>query len=136
MDPNNGQEPNIQTPSQPAVPPVQQPAPIPTQTPPNPVSAASPPMAQVSKNGSKKGIILLLLLIILALGMGSYILFAKNQLNTTQKTSSESNTSTAIPTSTIVPTEAIVISPAAADDVNVASPDADLKSIEKDLQEL
>ena len=62
--------------------------------------------------------------------MGYYVFFAKNQLNTAQKASSN-NKSAVIPTVT-VPT----ITPATVDEVKIGSPEADLNGIEKDVQGL
>jgi len=140
MDPNNNQPINtnpfgqpvqqpaipqpVATPFSSPVPSAQQPTPIPT-----PVPDAPTPIPQAPKRGSKKGIILLIILVILVLGMTVYILFVKNQLNTARKTATD-NTSIAIPTTT--PTAI----PATVDEINVASPDADLKAIEDDVQGL
>lgn len=111
MNPNNNQPINSNPLGQPATPPT-----------------AAP---QIPQSGGKKGIILLIILLILALGMGGYVLFAKNQLNNKQKTAAE-NTSIAIPTTTITPT----VTPATINEVMVASPEADLINIEKDIQGL
>ncbi len=112
MDPNNAQQPNVQPVQQAVTEPVQQPA--------------MPEAAPKSKN--RKGIILIVILLLLVLGTGFYVLFAKRELNTTQKTSTD-NTSIVVPT---VPT----VTPATAEQVNVETPDANLDSIEKDIQGL
>lgn len=133
MDPNNNQPINTNPLGQPVAPQplVVAPTPIvePTQTVP-PVAPAAPvmPPPQMPKGGSKKGLVLLIILIILILGMGYYVFFAKNQLS--KKTS---NTSTAIPTVTAVPTPT---TPATIDEIIIASPEADLKLIEQDVQGL
>ncbi len=137
MDPNNNQPINTNPFAQPAqqpvaapAQPVQQPTPTPTPTPAVP-TVTPETMPQAPKNRSKKGTILLIILIILILGMGFYVFFVKNQLNTAQKTSTE-NTDTVVPTATIAP----IVTPASVDEINLASPDADLKDIEADLQGL
>ena len=137
MDPNSNQPINtnpleqpVQQPVDVPVQPVQPPASSPMPAPTTPIISAEP-IAQAPKNKSKKGILLLIILIILILGMGFYVFFAKNQLNTAQKVTT-GNTSTVIPTATIAPTA----SPATADEVIVESPDADLKDVETDLQGL
>jgi hypothetical protein len=60
--------------------------------------------------------------------MGYYVFFARNQLNSSQKDSSN-NSTVAIPTIT----EAI---PATIDEVNISSPGAEINEIEKDLEGL
>ena len=150
MDPNNNQpintnplgqpvppapEPPIAAPSATFVPPVQQPisaTPSAQAVPPAAPTATSMPY-QNPNNGSKKGVIFIVILLILIAGMVFYVLFAKKQLNTAQKTSTN-NTSVAIPTATIAPTAAPT--PATVDQVNVESPDSSLKDIEGDVQEL
>lgn len=138
MDPNNNQPTNTNPLGQPAVPqpvgtpfsspvpPVQQPPPAPA-----PTITTPAPTPQAPKSAGKKGIILIIILLILIVGMGFYVFFVKNQLNTIRKSSTD-NTSTVIPTVTIAPT----VTPASVDEINVASPDADLKGIEKDVQGL
>ncbi|MDZ4228470.1 MAG: hypothetical protein U1E54_04470, partial [Candidatus Levybacteria bacterium] len=89
MDPNNNQPINTNPLGQPApqpvatpVQPMQPPAPTPVAPPPaEPVAVAAEPITQAPNNKSKKGILLLAILIILILGMGFYVFFAKNQLN-------------------------------------------------------
>lgn len=144
MDPNNNsQSTNTNPLGQPvqqptAVPPVQQPitpnsmqstppiAPTPITPPAEPIAVSMPP--QAPKGGHKK-IILLIILILLILGMGTYVFFVQNQVKTVQKT--PANTSVVMP-----PTVAPTVIPATVEEVNVASPDADLKSIENDTQGL
>lgn len=142
MDPNNNQPINTNPFGQQVTPePVVNPTPMPESAvqqptpavpPPAPTVTAAPvtaPVPETPKNGSKKGIILLIILLLLILGLGTYVFFVKNQLSTAKKTSTQ-NTSTAIPT--IVPTA----TPATIEEINVASPDADLKTIETDVQGL
>ncbi len=138
MDPNNNQPINTNPLGQPSIPqpvinPVQPQPPVPTTPIPSaatPVSATEP-IAQGPKNKGKKGILLLIILIILILGMGFYVFFAKNQLNTAQKATTD-NASVVIPTEPIAPTAG----PATIDEVIIESPDADLKGVEADLQNL
>lgn len=124
-------DPLIPTPAQP---PIQQSAP-----PPPPIADSTPtvmttPVAAAPvtpKKGNKKVLSLLIILLILALGIGAYILFAKNQLDNVQKAST-GNTSIVVPTPTIAPTA----TPATADQINVESPLIDLSGIETDIQDL
>jgi len=111
--------PSFQAPVPPPVMPTMPPIPTPVMTPP-----------LTPKQGSKLPI-LLVILIILILGMGYYIMFAKNKIEMTQKAATE-NTSVVVPTATITPT----VTPAAIDQINVASPDADLNGLDKDVQGL
>jgi hypothetical protein len=142
MDPNNNQPINTNPFGQPVAPqPVVSPSPIPIPEPlaqqpvppvvppavPTPVSVPTP---EAPRSNGKRLIALIVILLILILGMCSYLFFVKNQLNTAQKSSIES-TSVVIPT-IILPTA----TPATVDDINVASPDADLKTIEVDAQSL
>lgn len=117
MDPNNIQQPTTMQAAQ------------------QPVQANLSPMetSPSPKPGSKKGIILLAIVLILALGMGSYVLFAKKQLSTTQDMSTY-NKSTIVPTSTIAPT----ITPATVEELNVENPSSSsaLQEINTDLQGL
>lgn len=122
MDPNNNQPINTSPLGQPV-------APQPNVAPPPVPEPVPTPMPGIPRNGSKKGIILIIILLILALGMAFYVFFVKNQLSNKQKTSAE-NTSIVIPTITATAT------PATVDQVSVASPDADLKAIESDVQGL
>lgn len=158
MDPNNNNQPINTNPlgqpsapqpaaeAQPAAPaaassipesPIQQPvtppaAPAPV-TPPAPVQPVPPaPSAPVvpppPKPGNKKSLLLLVILLVLAVGMAVYVLFAKNQINTAKNAPIE-NTSVEIPTITATP----VPTPATVDQIEIASPEADLKGIETDV---
>jgi uncharacterized protein HemX len=143
MDPNNNQTSQPMTNANPAEQPV-----MPPQAPVNPIEGAVPPVqpttgippmppimpTTMSQNPPKKGSklpVLLVILLILILGMGGYVMFAKNQMNTQQKVATE-NQNTVIPAPTVQP----VVTPATVDDVNIASPDADLNSLDKDVQGL
>lgn len=119
MDPNSNQSINTQQ--------TKQVTPTPVQS--NPVPTPPSPIPQAPKSGGKKVIALLIILIIFALGMWGYIIFVKNRINNQQKRSAE-NTSVIIPTITPTPT------PASVEEIDVASPDADLNNIEKDIQGL
>lgn len=141
MEPNNNQPINTNPFGQPVAPqpaaapfpssvPPQEPTPTPIQTAPA-TPAATAVSSPTPKNGGKKIIALLIILLILALGIGGYVLFAKNQLKSAQKISTENNTSV-VPTETIEPT----VTPATIEGLNVENPDADLKTIESDLQGL
>ena len=126
MDPNNNQ-PSATNPIQQPVPqPVSQPAAPVQSPPPTPVSEASAP-----KKGMGKGIILLIILLLLVLGIGGYILFAKSQMNNTQKTATD-NTSSVLPT----PKPTLVPTPLPENDLDVASPEGDLIDIEADVKGL
>ena len=115
MDPNNNQS-----------------TPVPTPAPVSTPIASSKPMPETPKSGGK-GIILLIIILVLVIGMAAYILFAKNQLNYIQKTSTNS-TSVILPS----PTLAAVASPTPGSvaELNVVSPENDLQSVENDLQTL
>jgi len=122
------------------VPPMPQPQPTftPTPPPPAPEPVAPPPvtpviptvmMPQAPKQGSKLPMLLIILLILI-LGMGGYIMFARNQIEVQQKAATE-NTSIIVP-----PTPTPTLAPATVDDVNIASPEADLNGLDKDVQGL
>jgi uncharacterized protein HemX len=142
MDPNNNQpiQPTTDTNplGQPAVnsqPPV---TPVEGVVPPMQPTPGIPPMPPVmpvtmAQNPPKKGskLPLLLILLLLAIGIGAYVIFAKNQINNEKKAATQIQ-STVIPTPTVQPE----VTPATVDDVNVASPDADLKTLDKDVQGL
>lgn len=134
MDPNNTQQPNAQQPGfqESMAKPVQPAMPESNVSVVAPPAVSPEPMDHKPKSVSKKTILILLLLLIFAVGMGGYVYFAKNQLKSAQKISTENSTSTAIPTETTAPT----ITPATVEELNVESPDADLKIIEGDLQGL
>lgn len=130
MDPNTNQP----TGTNPTVPPIPQPAaPEAAVTPPAQPTPATPvapaPVGETPKKGGKKWLILLLILLLLAVGIIAYVLFAKNQMNKAQKETTE-NTSTVLPTPTLVPTLA------PEEDLEVASPEADLLDIELDVKGL
>jgi uncharacterized protein HemX len=143
MDPNNNQpiQPTTDTnplgqtavDSQPPVTPVEGVVP-PMQ--PTPGIPPMPPVMPVTMNQNppKKGsklFLLLLLLLLLVIGMGVYVVFVKNQTSNEKKVATQIQ-STVIPTPTIQPE----VTPATVDDVNVASPDADLNTLDKDVQGL
>lgn len=120
MDPNNSSPINSNISAQPAA---EQQAPVQQSTP------VVEPIPAASSNKGNKGIVILLIMVILGIGMATYVLFAKNQIKITQKNSTES-------TSVVTPTTAPVAAPVTVDEINVSSPDADLKSIETDAQGL
>jgi len=132
MEPNNNQpfQPMNTNPlgqpvaPQPVAPP---PSPIPPEQQPTPGSIIPDNPGQ----GNNKGILLLIILIILIAGMGYYAMFAKNQINTDQKVATENKT-TVIPAATPTPE----VTPATVEEVNIASPDADLNGIQTDVQGL
>jgi hypothetical protein len=138
MEPNNNQPINPlgqQTaPQQPmpnpfaAAAPLIQPQPTPAPTP--TVSAAPAPAPEAPRNGNKKGLILAVILLILTVGMGYYVFFARNQINTARDKSSE-NSTVVIPTVTRESTTQTTI-----EGVTIASPEADLVDLEKDQQGL
>lgn len=125
MDPNTNQPIGTSPLQQPAVPqavatpPVQPAAPIVASQNPN----------ENSKKGMGKGIILFVILVLLAIGIVIYILFAKNQMNNTQKTATDNNSS-AIPTPTSVPTLA------PEEDLEIVNPEADLLELDSDVKSL
>lgn len=131
MDPNNNQPIGTNPLQQPTAP--QPVAPQPVQSPPpTPVSeAGSAPLSGASapKKGMGKGIILLVILLLLAVGIIAYILFAGAQMKNNQKTTIDNN-STIAPTATTVPTLA------PEEDLEVASPEADLLDLDADLKGL
>lgn len=123
MDPNNNQ-PIGTNPQQPV-------APKPVATPPlQPVAPDAPQNADGNpKKVVGKGIILIVILILLVVGMAAYILFAKIQMNSSQKTTTD-NSSSVMPSPTAVPTLA------PEEDLEVASPEADLIDLEADVKAL
>lgn len=128
MDPNNNQPINTNPLQQPAAAPVA-PAPA-TPTPPaQPVQTVAPQNPPSTPKSNKKILILLLLLVLLIIGMGGYVFFAKNQMDNKQKTSTPIQ-SVVLPTPTLAPTLA------PEEDLEVASPEADLLEIEADLKGL
>jgi len=96
-----------------------------------PLQNITTPPQETSKNGSKK-LILLIIIILLISGMAAYVIFANNRTKITQQNTAN-NSIIAIPTKTPVATSP---TPATIEEINVASPDADLNGIEKDIQEL
>lgn len=145
MDPNNNQPlgTNPNPVGQPAVPPMQPmeasvpaspqipvapPPPAPTPPPP-PALTNTPDISLAPKAKSSKTIILLVILLLLVIGMIVYILFAKNQMDNTQKAAID-NTSTILPSPTPIPTK----SPEA--DLEVESPEADLIELDADVKGL
>ncbi len=126
MEPNLNQptetNPLVQPTTQPPVPPVEPAAPIaPTPAPTN--------TPETPKGTGRKSAILIIILLLLVIGMAAYILFAKNQVNENQKAATD-NSSLELPTPTQVPT------PAPEEDLEVASPEADLLDLEADLKGL
>lgn len=122
MDPNNNQ-PLENTPIQQAAPAA---VPVTAQ------SAAQPMPTRTSTPPKEKGnkvIILLVILLLLAVGIIVYVLFAKNQMNKAQETTSN-NTVLVLPSPTAVPT----LTPE--EDLEVASPEADLLELEADAESL
>lgn len=93
-------------------------------------------ISQSPKKGNGKGTILLILLLLLIIGIAVYALFAKNQLNHMQKTSTD--TTAPIPQSPgIGGGKAPSISPSTPQDgLNIDSPESDLQGIEKDVSGL
>lgn len=126
MEPNNNQPINTNPVAQPvsqSVPATEAslvtPAPEPTVGP------------EASKGKGNKVIILLVILLLLAIGMIVYILFAKDQLNKVQKEAVEnSSVITPSPSPTLVPTLA------PEEDLEVASPEADLLELDADVRGL
>lgn len=137
MDLNDNQPINTNPLQQPAAPqPVAPTAPPPPQpttpsTPPaQPIqTTVTPQNPPITPKSNKKILILLALLILLIVGIGGYVFFAKNQMNNKQKAATD-NQSVVIPTATTAPTVA------PEDDLEIASPEADLSDIEQDLQGL
>ncbi len=134
MEPNNNQPINTNPLQQPVVP---QPITTPTDTVlvvPPPTPPAEPTQTTDNQNtqspkNNKKILILIAVLILLLVGMVTYVMFAKNQLSNKQKTDT-SNQSVVLPTATIAPTKT------PENDLDIASPEADLQDIEKDVQGL
>jgi uncharacterized protein HemX len=143
MDTNNNQPIGTQpmqppvtdnTVQQPFTPPMTPPV-APTTPPPSanqPIIStpvASEPVAQEVSGGHKKGTLLLLLLLLLVIGIGAYVLYAKNVFNTAQE--APVNSTVAVPT-VIVATP----TPATVEQINVEDPTTDLDAIDKDAQGL
>ena len=126
MDPNNNQPIGTNPIQQPVPQPVSQPA----ATPPvQPAPAAPAPVGETPKKSNKKWLILLLILLLLAVGITAYALFAKQQMKDTQKETSD-NSILVLPTPTLTPTLA------PEEDLEIASPEADLIDIEADIKAL
>lgn len=124
MEPNNNQPVEAN--------PVQQLAPQPVPpTEVNPVAPTPEPTIspEIPKGESGKAIILLVILLLLVVGMVSYVLFTKNQMNNAQKATTD-NSSSVMPTPTVVPTLA------PEDDLEVGSPEADLLELDADVKGL
>ncbi|MDO8583150.1 MAG: hypothetical protein Q7R51_01320 [bacterium] len=96
----------------------------------NPVAQSVPPIMPPTKKNNK-AIILLLILLLLVAGMMAYILFAKNKIENAQKATTENN-STIVPSAT--PTVTPTLTPE--EDLEVASPEADLIDLEADVKGL
>ena len=123
MEPNNNQL----AVSNPVAQPVDQIVPTEASVPASNPLVASVPEGPKEKNN--KVIILLVILLLLVIGMIAYILFAKGQLNKTQKTTID-NSSLVLPSPTTVPT----LTPE--EDLEVSSPQADLLELEADVKGL
>lgn len=123
MEPNKNQEVNTS--------PIQQPA-TSSMTPSLgavPASSSVQTQGSAPKTSGKKVIILLALLLLLIVGMAVYILFAKNQLGNTQKTTTE-NSSSVLPSPTRIPTVAPL------EDLEISSPEADLLELDANVKDL
>lgn len=116
---NQEQQPVAQTPISPT-PPISQ-----------PVQPQAMPQNPPKHNG--KGTILLILLLLLIIGISAYVIYAQNQINSMKKAATDYNTNTALPSS-IPP--APDDEPTSASEIDVESPDADLKDVEIDVQGL
>lgn len=86
-------------------------------------------MPQNPEKKNNKTLILLIILLILTIGMVTYILFAKNQMNKAQKVTVDSS-NVLIPSPTLSPTLA------PENDLEVSSPEADLQNLENDVNAL
>ena len=128
MDLNNNQPINQQP---------QQPIPTPTPVVSNPIPAQPPvqPPASITyqspqaPKGNSRSLLMLLLLLVLIAGLAGYVFFAKNRISNTQKTAG-TNKSVVLPKVTVAPTAIPV------DNLDIASPEADLQGIEQDVQGL
>ena len=146
MDPNNNQPIGTNPVPQPAVPqPAAQSVPAPAAQPsttqpvappiaPQPVAPQN--VAETPKKGVRKRIILIILILILIIGIGVYVLFAKSQLNNTQKTST--NTTGPIPQAPSIERKKApsVSEPTSQDDLNIESPEADLQGLDAEVSGL
>ena len=127
MDPNSSQpletNPVAQmAPQSVAVPPTQ-----PTPLAPTPAPELSPESPKARKS---KVTILFVIILLLVVGMIAYVLFAKYQLNKTQKTATD-NSSVVIPS----PSPSLIPTLAPEEDLEVSSPEADLLEIDADIKE-
>lgn len=89
---------------------------------------------QNTKNN--KGIILLIIMLVLIVGILAYILFAKNQLNYSQKTSVGTSSNSALPTAPPISESPSASAAASQNDLNISSPDSDIQSLENQAQSL
>lgn len=121
MDPNINQSEGVNQ--------MPQAGPQPISAPGQPVAPAAPQTLENPKKGMGKGIILIVILLLLVVGITAYILFAKAQINNTQKTTTD-NTSSVIPSPTAVPTLA------PEEDLEVGSPEADLLELDASVKDL
>lgn len=122
MDPNTNQP--LET--NPIAQPVVQPVSTEASAPPIPTPASVP---ENPKGKSNKVIILLVILLLLAVGMIVYALFAKTQMDNAQKKATD-NSSIVLPSPTAVPTLA------PEEDLEIASPEADLLDLDADVKGL
>jgi hypothetical protein len=125
MEPNNNQPIQTNPVQQPALQPMPPIDPTPV-VPPTPAPTLAP---ETPKGKSSKAIILLVILLLLAMGIIAYILFAKNQMNSAQKMTTD-NSSSVLPTPTTVPTLA------PEKDLEISSPEGDIIDIETDIKGL
>ena len=125
MDPNNNQPLGTN--------PVAQPAPqatsVPTTQPASDSPSPVPTLADDPKGKSSKVVILLVILLLLVVGMVAYSMFAKNQMNNAKKAATE-NTSEVIASPTLAPT----LTPE--EDLQINSPEADLRELDADVKGL
>jgi hypothetical protein len=117
----------IPTPSpvQPLAQPISNPPPV---IDPNAIPAP-PVMPESPKGKGGKLILLLIIVLLIVIGMIVYIFYAKNQMKTAEKPI-EPNTTVLIPSPKVTPT----LTPE--EELQVSSPEADLKDIETELEAL
>lgn len=144
MDPNNNQpigtnpvpQPAFQqSAAQPVAAPAAQPVAAQPVAPISPQPISPQNVAETPKKGGGKRIILIILILILIIGMGVYILFAKSQLNSTQKTSTNTGPIPQAPSIEGEKTPSIS-EPTLQDDLNIESPEADLQSLDAEVKGL
>lgn len=123
MDPNN----NIPTGTTPFTQPV--PQPVSPMQPGPPAQSPMPTFSPAPKGKMNKTIILLVILLLLVSGMVGYILFTKNQMDNAQK-ATITNTNYVAPSPSPTPTLA------PKDNLEVSSPEADLKQLDTDVKGL